>query len=268
VLWAIQGRWLAGHAGIGAGSDSFYEYLLKSYILFGEPSYLHMYNKVRWLHIYELISMWSDDVMFNGCVVVVRCHQEVHEAGRLVSRRAHGHRYVFFSFALPTPTVLITVGVWALWWPGSVAGSGVDSLQAFFPGVQVRFDSQRRAPRRRLRDDSLESSPKQSHLGQVLNGDVSDAVEMHSTFYSLWKRYGSLPESFNIKQGPSPFTESSTALHCTALTIENVQRCFYCLTIVQDNHRAICTEGTRSGLNSSRAPSCSTMPRATRSTLR
>jgi hypothetical protein len=46
---------------------------------------------------------------------------------------------------LPTRTVLITEGVFALWWPGSVAGSGVDSLQAFFPGVQVRFDSQRRA---------------------------------------------------------------------------------------------------------------------------
>ncbi len=95
-----QGRWLAGHAGIGAGSDSFYEYLLKSYILFGEPSYLHMYNKVR-LHVYELISMWPDDVMANGCVLVVRCHQEVHEAGRLVSRRAHDHRYVFFSSHYP-----------------------------------------------------------------------------------------------------------------------------------------------------------------------
>ncbi len=37
------GRWLRRDAGIGAGVDSFYEYLLKSYLAFGEPVYLDMF---------------------------------------------------------------------------------------------------------------------------------------------------------------------------------------------------------------------------------
>jgi len=42
----FQGKWLQSSAGIGAGCDSFYEYLLKSYVIFGKPSYLHMFNEV------------------------------------------------------------------------------------------------------------------------------------------------------------------------------------------------------------------------------
>ena len=33
--------------GIGAGTDSFYEYLLKSYVLFGENQYLDMYESAQ-----------------------------------------------------------------------------------------------------------------------------------------------------------------------------------------------------------------------------
>lgn len=33
--------------GIGAGTDSFYEYLLKSYVLFGEDEYLDMYEEAQ-----------------------------------------------------------------------------------------------------------------------------------------------------------------------------------------------------------------------------
>ena len=32
--------------GIGAGVDSFYEYLLKSYVVFGRTEYLHMFEEV------------------------------------------------------------------------------------------------------------------------------------------------------------------------------------------------------------------------------
>ena len=37
------GRWLQTHSGIGAGIDSFYEYLLKSYIMFGDQDMLTMF---------------------------------------------------------------------------------------------------------------------------------------------------------------------------------------------------------------------------------
>ncbi|KAG0241136.1 alpha mannosidase-like protein [Actinomortierella wolfii] len=38
------GQWLSAMTGIGAGTDSFYEYLLKSYVLFGDSEYLEMYD--------------------------------------------------------------------------------------------------------------------------------------------------------------------------------------------------------------------------------
>lgn len=33
-------------SGVGAGIDSYYEYCLKAYILLGDESYLHRFNKV------------------------------------------------------------------------------------------------------------------------------------------------------------------------------------------------------------------------------
>lgn len=38
------GDWVGKQSGLGAGLDSFYEYLLKSYILFGEKEDLEMFN--------------------------------------------------------------------------------------------------------------------------------------------------------------------------------------------------------------------------------
>lgn len=38
------GRWIGKQSGLGAGLDSFYEYLLKSYILFGEKEDLDIFN--------------------------------------------------------------------------------------------------------------------------------------------------------------------------------------------------------------------------------
>ncbi|KAF9309267.1 alpha mannosidase-like protein [Podila horticola] len=37
-------EWMSAMTGIGAGTDSFYEYLLKSYVLFGDDQYLDMYE--------------------------------------------------------------------------------------------------------------------------------------------------------------------------------------------------------------------------------
>ncbi|KAG0339847.1 ER degradation-enhancing alpha-mannosidase-like protein 1 [Podila humilis] len=39
-----SGEWMSAMTGIGAGTDSFYEYLLKSYVLFGDDTYLEMYE--------------------------------------------------------------------------------------------------------------------------------------------------------------------------------------------------------------------------------
>ncbi|KAF9354580.1 alpha mannosidase-like protein [Mortierella sp. AD094] len=39
-----SGDWMSAMTGIGAGTDSFYEYLLKSYVLLGDEDYLDMYE--------------------------------------------------------------------------------------------------------------------------------------------------------------------------------------------------------------------------------
>jgi hypothetical protein len=43
TLCTNTGRWTRNDASIGAGADSYYEYLLKMYLFSGEESYLHMF---------------------------------------------------------------------------------------------------------------------------------------------------------------------------------------------------------------------------------
>uniref|UniRef100_A0A7N6A980 alpha-1,2-Mannosidase n=1 Tax=Anabas testudineus TaxID=64144 RepID=A0A7N6A980_ANATE len=96
------GQWVGKQSGLGAGMDSFYEYLLKSYILFGEKEDYKMFQAA-----YEI-----------------------------------SHR-------------------------GNIMNTWIDSLQAFFPGLQV------------------------------LNGDVDNAICLHAFYYAIWKRFGALPERYN-----------------------------------------------------------------------
>ena len=49
------GNWKQTHSSIGAG-DSFYEYLLKTYILFGDAKYLKMFEKA-----YEAVDTYIID---------------------------------------------------------------------------------------------------------------------------------------------------------------------------------------------------------------
>ncbi|XP_066910395.1 ER degradation-enhancing alpha-mannosidase-like protein 1 [Clytia hemisphaerica] len=46
VIDIHSGEWIGKMSGLGAGIDSFYEYLLKSYILFGQKEDLHRFNKI------------------------------------------------------------------------------------------------------------------------------------------------------------------------------------------------------------------------------
>jgi len=43
-MWVVVG---AADSGVGAGIDSYYEYLLKAYIMLGDETYLDRFNKVR-----------------------------------------------------------------------------------------------------------------------------------------------------------------------------------------------------------------------------
>lgn len=45
VINAESGQWIGRLSGLGAGLDSFYEYLLKAYIMFGELDDYKMFSE-------------------------------------------------------------------------------------------------------------------------------------------------------------------------------------------------------------------------------
>ncbi|XP_074055148.1 ER degradation-enhancing alpha-mannosidase-like protein 1 [Macrotis lagotis] len=122
------GHWVGKQSGLGAGLDSFYEYLLKSYILFGEDDDLEMFN------------------------AAYRSIQSYLRRGREACNEGEGD-----------PPLYVNVNMFS----GQLMNTWIDSLQAFFPGLQV------------------------------LIGDVEDAICLHAFYYAIWKRYGALPERYN-----------------------------------------------------------------------
>ncbi|XP_033373347.1 ER degradation-enhancing alpha-mannosidase-like protein 1 isoform X2 [Parus major] len=134
------GHWVGKQSGLGAGSDSFYEYLLKSYILFGEKEDLEMFNAA-----YQNI-------------------QNHLRRGRGISMLLSfpGSREAC-NEGEGDPPLYVNVNMYT----GQLMNTWIDSLQAFFPGLQV------------------------------LIGDVEDAICLHAFYYAIWKRYGALPERYN-----------------------------------------------------------------------
>ncbi|CAH2312693.1 ER degradation-enhancing alpha-mannosidase 1, partial [Pelobates cultripes] len=122
------GDWVGKQSGLGAGLDSFFEYLLKSYILFGEE---------------------KDLDMFNEAYKSIRSHLR---RGRKACNEGEGD-----------PPLYVNVNMLN----GQIMNTWIDSLQAFFPGLQV------------------------------LKGDIEDAICLHAFYYAIWKRYGALPERYN-----------------------------------------------------------------------
>lgn len=45
VMNVHSGDWIRRDSGVGAGIDSYYEYLLKSYVLLGDGQYLARFNR-------------------------------------------------------------------------------------------------------------------------------------------------------------------------------------------------------------------------------
>ena len=120
-------RWINDNAGIGSGADSFYEYLFKAYILFGDRDFLDIYT-----------------VAYGSITKYLKSGPWYMEA----SMKYGQHTHVQFN-----------------------------SLQAFWPGLQV------------------------------LTGDVSDAMHSHAAFFSIWSKYGCLPERYLLHSQELHFTE-------------------------------------------------------------
>ncbi|XP_041368922.1 ER degradation-enhancing alpha-mannosidase-like protein 3 [Gigantopelta aegis] len=117
VINIHNGDWIRRESGVGAGIDSYYEYVLKAYILLGDETYLDRFNK------------HYDAVM-----------RYVSQGPLLVD--VHMHK------------------------PEAVSRNFMDSLLAFWPGLQV------------------------------LKGDIGPAVETHEMLYQVMQRHNFLPEAF------------------------------------------------------------------------
>ncbi|KAF8913826.1 alpha mannosidase-like protein [Gymnopilus junonius] len=130
------GKWTHPETtGIGAGVDSFYEYALKWYIMSGEY-YFRKSNQT--IHVFEgeleFLDVWDD-----AYAAVMR-----------YSRTKDGHWY---------RTVHMHTG--------DPAYHTIDSLSAFWPGLQV------------------------------LAGDVQNAIRLHMMYYNLWRQHSGLPEVYD-----------------------------------------------------------------------
>ncbi|XP_065100180.1 ER degradation-enhancing alpha-mannosidase-like protein 3 isoform X1 [Paramisgurnus dabryanus] len=120
VINIHNGDWVRRDSGVGAGIDSYYEYLMKAYILLGDKVYLERFN-THYSAIMKYIS--QPPLLLN----------------------VHMHN----------PTVHVR--------------SWMDSLLAFFPGLQV------------------------------LRGDLKPAIETHEMLYQVTKQHKFLPEAFTTE---------------------------------------------------------------------
>lgn len=130
VVDVHTGEWTGKMAGLGAGVDSFYEILLKSFIMFGEM---------------------EDADMFNSSYTSIKQYMR---RGRGSCNSGSGLHPLYVNVEMAT---------------GNTATNWIDSLQAAFPGVQL------------------------------LSGDVEEAICHHALYYSMWRKYGCLPERYNWK---------------------------------------------------------------------
>ncbi|XP_049844612.1 ER degradation-enhancing alpha-mannosidase-like protein 1 isoform X2 [Schistocerca gregaria] len=100
VIDAESGRWLGHQSGLGAGLDSYYEYLLKSFVLFGDA---------------------SDYAMFSEAYKNIKRYMR---RGRPHCNRGVGDHPLYVNVDM---------------YSGAIQTSWIDSLQAAFAGVQVLY---------------------------------------------------------------------------------------------------------------------------------
>ncbi len=113
-------------SGVGAGIDSYYEYLMKAYILLGDKVYLNRFNTVRALCspgiIMPLLVKQSLFYIYYLHIWLCLCLLWQHYSAimKYISRPP-----LLLNVHMHNPTVNVR--------------SWMDSLLAFFPGLQVHF---------------------------------------------------------------------------------------------------------------------------------
>jgi hypothetical protein len=102
-------------AGVGSGSDSFYEYLLKYYIMSGDPKYWDMWNEVQ-TYIHTGISLCRGFGLFlTQSLGATQAYQSI------LQYIKNDHWYIDVDMDTGRPS-----------------RNWVDTFQAFFPSLMVR----------------------------------------------------------------------------------------------------------------------------------
>lgn len=126
VFTSVPSLFLMTDSGVGAGIDSYYEYLMKAYILLGDKVYLNRFNTVRALCsagiIMPLLARQSLFYIYYLHMWLCLCLLWQH--------------YSAIMKYISQPPMLLNVHMHN---PTVNVRSWMDSLLAFFPGLQVHF---------------------------------------------------------------------------------------------------------------------------------
>ena len=74
----LSGKWTAQDAGIGAGVDSYFEYLLKGGILFGLPKLVDMFKGIITMSVWGLnyeVELLETVLRLNQTILSEICYQ-------------------------------------------------------------------------------------------------------------------------------------------------------------------------------------------------
>uniref|UniRef100_UPI00358E3F85 ER degradation-enhancing alpha-mannosidase-like protein 1 isoform X2 n=1 Tax=Myxine glutinosa TaxID=7769 RepID=UPI00358E3F85 len=150
-------EWVGKQSGLGAGLDSFYEYLIKAYVLFGKTEDLAMFESVYHSVRKHLRKGKNGFDLF-------KIRMQIRPIGGIQNVNCPAWRSrQECNAGQGEPPLYVNVHMCN----GRIANTWVDSLQAFFPGLQV------------------------------LVGDIEEAICLHAFYYAIWRRYDSLPERYN-----------------------------------------------------------------------
>jgi len=161
VLNIQSGRWVHMESGVGAGIDSFYEYLLKAHIFLQDDEYLDMF-----LRSYRSIM------------------EHIREPSTNVFRNVH-----------------MTTGAPYSQWTDSLSSyfPGLQVPPSFspLPFLQPSFSLPPFLPP--SPEPSLLLSPC-SFSPKALHGDLLEAIQSFEAYYLIWQKYGMLPERFDYQK--------------------------------------------------------------------
>lgn len=160
-LDAATGRWTERMCGVGAGLDSYYEYLLKAYALFGDNE-----SGGRFRTVYESLlrhARRGRSVCNPSMAPSQSSSSSSSSTGNTFAGRWSINQQTQSHSAPEGHPLFVNVHMHS----GHTFNTWLDSLQAAFPGVLV------------------------------LAGQVEEAICSHAFYYALWRRFSALPERFD-----------------------------------------------------------------------